>query len=245
MSSAEATKITTINDQEISQFAQDSHLWWDENGPFAPLHKMNPVRIGYIKDQILGHFDKSSLNGISILDVGCGGGLACEPLSRLGADVSGLDADAQAISVASEHASTQGLNLTYTQGSIEHHDQQYDVVMALEIIEHVDNPADFVQLCAARVKPGGLLIMSTINRTPQSFLKAIVGAEYILRWVPAGTHNWQKFFKPSELASMMRSAGLQERSLSGVTYNPITDSFSLHDNNVCVNYLLSATNPLG
>lgn len=244
MSSTQAAKNTTVNDAEIIHFSRDSHQWWDEDGPFAPLHRLNPVRIGYIRDQIEAHFSCSDLHDKSILDVGCGGGLVCEPLSRLGAQITGADADTQAIDVAKAHSQQGGLDITYLNQPVEDIDAQYDVVLALEIIEHVENPQAFVQECAARVKPGGLLIMSTLNRTVKSFLGGIVAAEYILRWVPQGTHDWKKFIKPSELTRMMRAADLDASDLTGLHYDPISAQFTLRRNTIDVNYLLSASKPL-
>ena len=205
-----------------------------------PLHKLNPQRILYIRQQIEAHFQCDGLKGKSILDVGCGGGLVCEPLARLGAKMSGADADAQAIEVASTHAQGQGLSISYHNKAIEEIDQKFDVVLALEIIEHVNDPAAFVQACAARVKDGGLLILSTLNRTPHSFLGGIVAAEYLLRWVPQGTHNWRKFLRPSELGAMVRASGLEACDVTGLHYNPLDDAFSLSKDRLKVNYLLSA-----
>lgn len=244
MSSTQTAKITTVDDAEILHFSQDSHQWWDENGPFAPLHRLNPQRIAYIRDQIYAHFDCTDLKEKTILDVGCGGGLVCEPLSRLGATVIGADADAGAIAVANAHAQAQGLEITYMNAPVEDIAETYDIVCALEILEHVSNPAAFIAACAARVKPGGLLIISTLNRTAKAFLGGIVAAEYLLRWVPQGTHNWRKFIKPSEAAAMLRASGLDAIDLSGLHYNPITDSFSLEPKKIDINYFLSAAKPL-
>ena len=216
----------SINKKEIAHFAKDSSHWWDSDGPFAILHRMGPVRMRYILSQTGNVADKS------VLDIGCGGGLVCEPRARLGADVTGLDADAQAIEVAKVHAKGEELNIHYINESLESHllssrprDSErrylrslnfarddksgYDIVLALEIIEHVDNPAEFIKNCAKALKPGGILIMSTLNRTPQSLVFGKFAAEYIANIVPKGTHDWKKFVKPSELSQFVRQAGLK------------------------------------
>ena len=234
---------SSVQQKEIENFAKDSAHWWDESGPFKPLHKLNPARMRYIKAQICAHFERDyndlkALKKLKVLDVGCGGGLVCEPLSRLGANVSGLDADAQAIAVAQEHAKDNGLKITYQNEAVENHKGTYDVVTALEILEHVADVESFIRSCADRLKPGGLIIFSTLNRTPQSFALGIVAAEYILRWVPRGTHNWKQFIKPSELARAARSCNLTPADVTGLVYNPTSDSFSLSDN-TSVNYLMT------
>lgn len=244
MSSTEEAKISTVNAAEIIHFSRDSGQWWDENGPFAPLHRLNPVRIHYIREQIEAHFSCDGLDGYSVLDVGCGGGLVCEPLARLGATVTGTDADSQAVSVARTHARASQLNITYLNDPVEDITGQYDIVTALEIIEHVDTPQDFVAACAARVKPGGLLVLSTLNRTPKSFLGGIIAAEYVLRWVPRGTHDWRKFVKPSALTRMLRACDMEAADLTGLHYNPLEGRFSLQRSTIDVNYLLSAVKPL-
>lgn len=258
----------TVDQKEIQQFSKDSGQWWDESGPFAPLHRLNPVRLSYIKQQICGAFERDvndlkALKGLDILDIGCGGGLVCEPLARLGANVTGADADAQAIDVASAHADESGLKIQYYNGSAEslldslrkrgssktiqkdpgfRRDDVagFDVVLALEIIEHVQTPAEFVDSVSRLVKPGGLVIFSTLNRNPKSFLLGIVAAEYILRWVPKGTHSWKKFIKPSELARFARATGLKPHDVTGLIFNPVKDAFALSKHDLDVNYLLSA-----
>ncbi len=238
--------MSSIVAKEIENFSKDSSHWWDENGPFKPLHALNPVRLSYIKAQICEAFgrDTQSLKpfeGLSMIDVGCGGGLVCEPLARLGADVSGADADANAIAVAKDHAKDNGLKIDYQAKPAEEIKKTFDVVMALEIIEHVADPAAFVKSIAALCKPGGLIIFSTLNRTPKSFALGIVAAEYILRWVPAGTHTWKKFVKPSELSRMAREAGLNAHNISGLIFNPLKNEFALSPKDIDVNYLLTAT----
>lgn len=233
----------TKNNAEIQQFQKDSLHWWDQNGPFAPLHRQNPARIKLIRDHILGHYN--AIKGLKILDVGCGGGLACEPLARLGADVTGIDADNQAIRVATEHAAKQGLDITYICAATEDlkTKTKYDVVMALEIIEHVDEPQAFVQDCFDLCKPGGLVIFSTLNRTAKSFALGIVAAEYLLRWIPQGTHNWKKFVKPAELAHSVRQCGGAVKSIKGIYFNILRNEFDISDKDIDVNYYLIAEKP--
>lgn len=228
-----STARNTIDHEEIARFSKDADQWWDIDGPFAPLHKLNPERILYIKEQVGG------LEGKRILDIGCGGGLVCEPLARLGASVTGADADAQAIAVAKAHAQAQGLDITYLNQPAESIQQQFDVVLALEIIEHVSDPQGFVAECARLTKSGGTVVFSTLNRTAKSFIGGIVAVEHILKWVPQGTHDWKKFIKPSELARMARAAGLNETDLCGLHYDPLHDAFSLRRNAIDVNYFLS------
>jgi len=236
----------SVDQKEIQQFSKDSGQWWDENGPFKPLHRLNPVRLSYIKAQICEHYGRDmnaldAFKGLDILDIGCGGGLVCEPLARLGGNVTGADADAQAIEVACAHADESGLEIAYINGAAEDIEKQFDVVLALEIIEHVTSPAEFVQNVARLVKPSGLVIFSTLNRNPKSFLLGIVAAEHILKWVPKGTHSWNKFIKPSELSRYARGAGLKPHDVTGLIFNPLKDEFALSKRDLDVNYLLSAS----
>jgi 2-polyprenyl-6-hydroxyphenyl methylase/3-demethylubiquinone-9 3-methyltransferase len=232
---------TTIDPAEIAHFAKDSGDWWDEHGPFKPLHRLNPVRLSYIRGQLTDdETGLKPLKGMSILDIGCGGGIVCEPLARMGATVTGMDADANAITTAKAHAKQSGLSIEYIHGGAEDHKKQYDAVLALEIVEHVADIDAFVRACAALVKPGGTLIMSTLNRTPKSFLLGIVAAEYILRWVPQGTHKWNKFVKPSTLSRALRGAGLRVTDVRGLIYNPVKDAFALSPTDIDVNYLVTA-----
>ena len=260
--------MSTVLRSEIDKFFKDAARWWDENGPFKPLHRLNPARMRYIRAQIDAHFglDGESLKpfeGLSILDVGCGGGLVCEPLARLGAAVTGIDADPVAIGVAQEHAEISGLDISYLNESTEallsssrqkpgsSADQEdpglrradglkFDVVLALEIIEHVDNPAEFVQSVTNLLKPGGLAVFSTLNRTPKSFALGIVAAEHILRIVPRGTHEWKKFVRPSELAKWLRGAELSPADISGLVMNPLSGEFKISKNDMEVNYFMTA-----
>lgn len=235
---------TSINPREIEHFTRDSARWWDEDGPFRPLHRLGPLRLRYLTGRIENRFG-SPPSGLRVLDIGCGGGLVCEPLARLGADVTGIDADGQAIAVAQEHAKLSGLKINYAATTAENlldRGKAYDVVLALEIVEHVSDLNGFVSSCAALCKPGGLLIFSTLNRTPQSFALGIVAAEYILRWVPRGTHDWKKFVRPSELAAASRRAALNPAGIQGYVFNPLAGEFGLSDN-VAVNYFLVAEKP--
>jgi len=238
---------TSLNPKEIEHFSKYSSRWWDENGPFRPLHRLGSVRLRYLRDRITGHYglDGDSLSpftGMKILDVGCGGGLVCEPLARLGGHVTGIDADENAIAVAKDHAAGMGLKINYLCGTAESltkKKQQFDVVLALEIVEHVADRDFFVRTCADLCRPGGLVIFSTLNRTPKSFALGIVAAEHILRWVPRGTHDWRKFVKPSELAAAARKAGLTEKNISGYGFNPLSGQFDLSDRHVAVNYFMT------
>ncbi len=241
--------MTHVDRKEIENFAKDSSHWWDEKGPFAPLHRLNPVRLSHIRQQVDAHFglDEKSLKpftGLSILDAGCGGGLVCEPMARLGADATGVDADGNAIAVARRHAAQSGLSIDYHDGTtfdLLNGKKRFDVVLALEIAEHVPDLQSFVQSCADLCKPDGLLIFSTLNRTPKSFALGIVAAEYILRWVPRGTHDWKKFIKPSELARALSHAGTTPGAMTGLVYDPLSaHGFRLSEDDLSVNYFMSA-----
>lgn len=239
---------STVNPLEIQQFDRLASQWWDEKGPFRPLHRLNPMRLAYLKGQIAAHYNLNLsqtkiLSGLSVLDIGCGGGLIAEPLTRMGANVTGLDGGAENIEAARLHAAQQNLQIQYHAKLAEQWvetKQQYDVVLALEIIEHVDDPAFFVAQCLELTKPGGLIVFSTLNRTPKSYALGIVAAEYLLRWVPQGTHDWKKFVKPSELAHWLRDAKGCVKDMCGLTYNPVLQKFSLSPHDVSVNYFLTA-----
>ncbi len=236
--------MSSIDAQEIENFSKDAPAWWDENGPFKPLHRLNPIRLSYIKQQVCTHFERDvkslkAFEKLDILDIGCGGGLVCEPLARLGANVTGADADPVAIETATAHAKSSGLKIDYQNKPAEEIKKQFDVVLALEIIEHVQEPEAFVQNISKLVKPGGLVIFSTLNRNPKSFLLGIVAAEYILRWVPQGTHSWKKFIRPSELARMARLTGFEPYDVTGLIFNPVKKEFALSKRDLDVNYLIS------
>lgn len=239
-----------VDPHEIQTFAKDSSHWWDEKGPFAPLHRLNPVRLSYIRAQIDAHFglDGKSLKpfkNLSIVDAGCGGGLVCEPMARLGGTVTGVDADENAIAVASDHAGQSGLDITYHAGTtfdLIAHKKKFDVVLALEIAEHVPDLDAFIESCADLCTPDGLIIVSTLNRTPKSFALGIVAAEYILRWVPRGTHNWKKFIRPSEMAKALSKNGMTVKDTMGLVYDPLAvNGFRLSASDLEVNYFMTAS----
>lgn len=250
-----ATKPSTIDDAEVAQFSAIAEQWWDERGKFAPLHRMNPTRLSWIRERIEGHFGRltgpesasaTPLKNLTLLDVGSGGGLICEPLARLGATVTGVDASARNIEVAQAHAQSMGLTIDYratTAEALADTGTQYDVVLALEIIEHVADIALFYDALTALVKPGGLILMSTMNRTAKAFAMAIVGAEYVLRWLPRGTHDWNKFVRPSEMKDSLEKRGFTDCQPMGIIFSPISGKFSLNDKDLDVNYLLSAKKP--
>lgn len=243
---------TTIDPEEISRFSEVSENWWDEHGPFAPIHRINPVRMAYIKEVLCHHFDRdlrslSALKGLKIIDIGCGGGLACEPLARLGANVTGIDADGNAIAAAQIHAEKTALNhsisyrCTTSDQMLPKAKNSFDVVLALEIVEHVSDVGAFVQSCADLCKPGGVVIFSTLNRTLKSMALAKIAAEYILRWVPAGTHDWRKFLRPSDLTNALQRAEVNPVEVKGLVFNPLKNAFSMSDTDLDVNYFIIST----
>ncbi len=207
MSAAPIDFDQTVDPEDVARFSAIAEDWWSPTGPFAPLHRLNPTRVAYLRAAISHHFGRDAqtirpLDGITLIDVGCGGGLICEPMRRLGATVTGLDAAERSIAIARAHAETQGLTIDYRAASAEtvaENGALFDVVLSLEVIEHTADPSHFLKTLARLVKPGGIVILSTLNRTAKSYMMGIVGAEYILRWVPRGTHNWQQFMRPSEL----------------------------------------------
>ena len=241
----------SIDAEEIAKFAAMAEAWWDPAGKFRPLHRFNPVRLAYIRDSLCARFDRDPksdhpLKGLKLLDVGCGGGLLSEPLARLGAELTGLDAAAKNIKVAALHAEESGLKINYRHGSVEELAEspaRFDAVLNMEVVEHVADVDGFLAASAALVKPGGLMILATLNRTPKAFLLAIVGAEYLLRWLPRGTHDWRRFVRPSEAAGALRASGLEIEEITGVAYNPLTDSWRLAPRDLDVNYMLMAVRP--
>ena len=238
---------STVDPAEVERFTRIADEWWDPAGKFAPLHQLNPVRIGYVRDRVAAHWQRNPLSGnpldgLSLLDIGCGGGLLSEPMTRLGARVTGVDASARNIAVASLHAERQGLAVDYRQGTAEalaDSVAQFDVVMALEIVEHVSDVDLFLRSCGQMVKPGGLMFLSTLNRTAKAWALAIAGAEYVLGWLPRGTHDWKKFLKPSEVARGLRAGGIETDDIVGVVYSPLSRQWSLNKRDLDVNYMLS------
>lgn len=241
---------TTVDIAEIERFSAMAAEWWDPLGKFRPLHKLNPVRLGHIRDTAVRHFGldaraRRPLEGLRILDIGCGGGLVAEPLVRLGAGVTGVDAAERNIAVASLHARESGLAIDYRLGNAEDlaaAGEGFDIVLALEIIEHVADVPLFVSAISRLARPGGLVLVATMNRTWKAFAMAIVGAEYVLRWLPRGTHDWKKFLRPSEVAAELRRNGLNTAEVRGMTYNPLGDRLSLSAD-TDVNYILTAAKP--
>ncbi|MGI9392018.1 MAG: bifunctional 2-polyprenyl-6-hydroxyphenol methylase/3-demethylubiquinol 3-O-methyltransferase UbiG, partial [Parvibaculales bacterium] len=239
------SKKTTISAAEIARFSALADEWWDMNGSFAPLHAFTPIRVEYIRDRICTHFkrDKNKptpLNGIKIMDIGCGGGLLCEPLARLGAEITGIDAAHKNIEVAKIHAKKMKLDIAYHCAAPEQMSEmaeQFDVVLNMEVVEHVENVALFLQSSATMLTPNGMMLVATLSRTAKSFLLAIIGAEYILRWLPRGTHEWDKFLLPDELAKMLEQAGLEIKERIGVRYHPISRKWSLSPD-MDVNYMI-------
>lgn len=237
----------TVDAREIEAFSSMADRWWDEDGPFGPLHRLNPVRLAYLKRGVCDHFgrDASSerpLSGLAIADVGCGGGLAAEPLARLGAAVTGIDASAEAIAVARAHAEASGLAIDYRPLSVEAlaaSGARFDALVALEIVEHVADRRVFVAACCRCVRPGGPILLSTLNRTARSFALGVVAAEYLLRWIPRGTHRWSKFVKPSELARDLRAGGARVEDVTGLGFDPLSNRWFL-GRDVSVNYMLRA-----
>jgi len=224
-----------VDQSEIAKFSALAHRWWDPNSEFKPLHAINPLRLAWIKTFV-------GLDGKKVVDIGCGGGILAESIAQSGADTTGIDLSEKALKVAELHALEVGANLTYRAISAEDLAQeqpgQYDVVTCMEMLEHVPDPASVVRACAALCKPGGTLFFSTLNRSPKSYLFAIIGAEYILRLLPKGTHEYAKFIKPSELVTFTRSAGLELLGMKGLSYNPLTQVYSLNDD-VDVNYMIA------
>jgi 2-polyprenyl-6-hydroxyphenyl methylase / 3-demethylubiquinone-9 3-methyltransferase len=241
---------STVDPAEIEKFRRMAEEWWDPRGKFRPLHRFNPVRLGFLKDRLCRHFGRDPgaerpLAGLSVLDIGSGGGLVAEPLARLGAAVVGIDATARNVEVARLHAAESGLAIDYRHAAAEElaeAGETFDAVLALEIVEHVASLDAFVAAVGRLVRPGGLVAVATLNRTLKAFALAIVGAEYVLGWLPKGTHDWRKFVRPSELEAALRASGLGLAETSGVTYNPLLDRWSL-GTDLDVNYLAVATKP--
>ncbi|QBY01930.1 bifunctional 2-polyprenyl-6-hydroxyphenol methylase/3-demethylubiquinol 3-O-methyltransferase UbiG [Rhodophyticola sp. CCM32] len=239
----------TVDAGEIAKFEAMAAEWWDPHGKFKPLHMLNPTRLDYITSQIAAEFGRDlktdmPFDGLRILDIGCGGGLLSEPMARLGADVVGADAAERNIPVAQLHAEQSGLQIDYrftTAETLAEAGEEFDVVLNMEVVEHVADPQGFLTACQTLLKPGGLMICSTLNRTPKSFAMAIVGAEYVMRWLPKGTHDWQKFITPDELFTLIRGAGLTPVDRKGFVFTPITWAWRLSDRDLSVNYVTAST----
>ncbi|SPJ23134.1 bifunctional 2-polyprenyl-6-hydroxyphenol methylase/3-demethylubiquinol 3-O-methyltransferase UbiG [Palleronia abyssalis] len=237
--------MSSIDQTEIDKFSAMAAEWWDPTGKFKPLHEMNPCRLDYITRQIAAQFGRDlktdrPFEGLSLLDVGCGGGLLAEPMTRLGARVTGIDAAERNIPVAQTHAAEQGLDIEYraaTAETLADEGAAFDGVLAMEIVEHVADPAEFIATCDRLTKPGGLLICSTLNRTTKSFALAIVGAEWVLGWLPRGTHDWNRFITPDELRQMIDSTDLTCVDRTGMVFNPVAWRWSLSDRDLSVNYV--------
>ncbi len=242
---------TTVDPSEVAKFEAMAAEWWDPAGKFKPLHMMNPCRLDYITAQIAGEFDRDltgplPFKGLRILDIGCGGGLLSEPMARLGADLIGVDAAEGNLPVARIHAEQSGLTIDYrfdTAEALVDAGEQFDVILNMEVIEHVADPAAFLTACRQLLKPGGLMLCSTINRNPKSFAVAIVGAEVIMRWLPRGTHDWSKFITPDELADLLSNAGMTPVDRKGFVFNPISWNWSISDRDLSVNYVTASVKP--
>jgi 2-polyprenyl-6-hydroxyphenyl methylase/3-demethylubiquinone-9 3-methyltransferase len=241
----------SVDPREMESFSRMAHDWWNPDGMFRPLHVMNGARLSLIKETVCDHFLRDPdqdrpLEGLRVLDIGCGGGLLCEPMVRLGATVTGVDALEKNVKTAKTHAKQGGIEVDYRHGTIEQMveagETPYDVVLNMEVIEHVANPRDFIADCAAMVRPGGIMMCSTINRTLKAFAFAIVGAEYVLRWLPRGTHQYDKLVRPSELTAYLKLAGLNVERVTGMSLNPMTERWRLNDD-TSINYVTSAVKP--
>ena len=238
----------SIDAGEVERFGRLADSWWDPTGPFRPLHKLNPLRLAYIRDRACAHFgrDPKSLTpftGLRILDIGCGGGLLSEPMARLGAQVVGADAAEKNVAIARHHAAQSGLTVDYIHAAAEDlaaWGERFDLILNMEVIEHVADTDSFLQACATLLHPGGAMVVATLNRTLRAYGMAILGAEYVLGWLPKGTHDWNKFLRPSELSRGLRTQGFAVQDLRGASYNPLDGSWRL-SSDLAVNYLAFAT----
>ena len=242
---------TTVDPAEVAKFEAMAAEWWDPAGKFKPLHMMNPVRLDYVCSQIAAEFDRDlssdrPFEGLRLLDIGCGGGLLCEPMARLGATVVGADAAAGNIPVARLHAEQQGLEIDYrhvTAEAMVEQGEQFDVVLNMEVVEHVADPPAYLTACQRLLKPGGMQICSTINRNPKSFAMAILGAEWVMRWLPRGTHEWSKFITPEELFELLKQSGMNPVDRKGFVFNPVTWGWSISSRDLSVNYVTTSLKP--
>ena len=223
-----------IQHDQTEIFAAHSDRWWDENGPFRPLHRLNPARLEYILSQT------GDIQGKTVLDIGCGGGLVCEPLARLGAKVTGIDLTPEAIDAAKAHSASENLDITYRNIDLKDIKEKFDVVLALEVIEHVANPQEFITEALKKLNNDGIIVFSTLNRTVKSLILGKYAAEYIFGWVPAGTHDWRRFIRPSELGAWLRQSGRQVSDVSGLSYRPLSRDFALSKTDTSINYFITA-----
>ena len=238
----------TVDEAEAAKFAAMAEEWWDPDGKFRPLHKFNPVRLEFLRERICARCGGDPLRdrplaGLAIADVGCGGGLLSEPLARLGAAVTGIDAVEKNVRIAASHAATMGLEIDYRCDTVEDmaaRGEAFDVVLNMEVVEHVADLGLFLAASCSLVKPGGMMVLATLNRTLKAFALAVVGAEYVLRWLPRGTHDWKKFVRPSELAAPLRRAGLEVTEITGMAYNPLKDRWAVAPRDLDVNYMAVA-----
>ena len=238
--------MSTINKEEIQKFSKLADEWWDVNGKFKPLHLFNPIRIQYITEIIKKHFKISDekndfLKGLNILDIGCGGGLISEPMARLGANVTGIDASEKNVNIAAIHSKKSGLKINYINTSPENFNSsnQFDIILNLEIVEHVDNINLYINSCNKLLKNKGIMFTATLNRTFISYIKAIIGAEYVLRWLPIGTHDWNKFLKPEELEAFLSKEKFSTLDITGLSFNPFFNKWK-KSNDLSVNYIISS-----
>ena len=247
-----ATQSTgTVDAAEIAKFEAMAAEWWDPNGKFKPLHMLQPCRLDYVIDQICAEYGRDPkadrpFAGLRLLDIGCGGGLLCEPMARLGAEVVGADAAARNIPVARVHAEQSGLEIDYRHTTAEDMaaaGEQFDVILNMEVVEHVSDPLAYLTACREMLKPGGLMVCSTINRNPKSYMMAIIGAEHVMRWLPKGTHEWNKFIRPDELFALLTQAGLDPVDRKGFVFNPVAWSWRISDKDLSVNYVTSSLKP--
>lgn len=242
---------TSVDEADVERFSRIAAEWWDPNGKFAPLHRFNPVRLQFIREHALVAFQRDGgarrpFEGLSLLDIGCGGGLLSEPMTRLGFAVTGVDASERNIGTAATHAAEQGLGIAYRAATAEQLLAEgagpFDVILNMEVIEHVADPGEFLRTCARLLAPGGLMVVATLNRTLKSLALAKIGAEYVLRWLPAGTHDWKKFLKPLELEAFLEGEGVKGHGPFGVSFNPLTGKWS-QGRDADVNYMITVTRP--
>ena len=250
MSAHQTRPGSTVDDSEVARFSAMADQWWDPTGKFRPLHQLNPVRVGYIKERICARFDRDpkdphALEGLRILDIGCGGGLLSEPIARMGASVTGADPSETNIEIARLHADRSGLAIDYratTAEALAEDGETFDVILNMEVVEHVADVPLFLATCAGMVRPGGLMFVATLNRTLKAYALAIIGAEYILGWLKRGTHQWEKFLRPDELTAALADAGLTVEDRAGISFDPLRDLWK-QTTDLDVNYMLTSKKP--